>query len=56
MVSKPHMAVVSQIEEKSYLKDYKWRISQTDGVVTTLKLLEFINKRTHKSIEYKETQ
>jgi hypothetical protein len=31
MVSKPHMAVISEGERKSYLKEYKWKISQTDG-------------------------
>jgi oligosaccharyltransferase complex subunit gamma len=50
------MAVVSQLERESYLKDYKWRISSTDGVVTTQKMLDFINKRTHKNIVYKPTQ
>jgi oligosaccharyltransferase complex subunit gamma len=36
-----------------YLRDFKWLISSTDGHVTSHKLLEFINKRTGRQIEYK---
>jgi oligosaccharyltransferase complex subunit gamma len=55
VVSKPYMAVVSDFERDSYLKEYKWWISHTDGVVTTQKILDFINKRTKKNIIYKPT-
>ena len=39
LVSKPHMAVVSNLEKPSYLKEYKWKITHTDGHVTTHKIL-----------------
>ena len=52
-VSKPHMAVVSEVEKKMYLQQFKWSISQTDGHVTTHKMLEFVNKRTAKDVFYK---
>ena len=53
VVSKPHMAVVSEIEKKMYLQQFKWSISQTDGHVTTHKMLDFVNKRTGKDVFYK---
>jgi hypothetical protein len=53
VVSKPHMAVVSEIEKKIYLQGFKWSISHTDGHVTTHKMLEFVNKRTGKDVFYK---
>ena len=36
-----------------YLRDFKWMITLTDGHVTSHKLLEYINKRTGRQIEYK---
>ena len=58
IVSKPHMAIQRSGGDnfRSYLKDYYWRISSTDGVVNTRKMLEFINKRTGKEVVYKPTQ
>lgn len=53
VVSKPHMAVVSDVEKKMYLQGFKWSISHTDGHVTTHKMLEFVNKRTGKDVFYK---
>lgn len=55
VVSKPHMAVVSEAERKLYLQSFKWSISYTDGHVTTHKMLEFTNKRTGKEVFYKPT-
>lgn len=52
-VSKPYMAMVSEIEKKIYLQQFKWSISQTDGHVTTHKMLDFVNKRTGKDVLYK---
>lgn len=52
-VSKPHMAVVSEIEKKIYLQQFKWSVSPSDGHVTTHKMLEFVNKRTGKEVFYK---
>ena len=52
-VSKPYMAMVSEIEKKIYLQQFKWSISQTDGHVTTHKMLDFVNKRTGKDVFYK---
>lgn len=53
VVSKPHMAVVSEIEKKTYLQQFKWSISHTDGHVTTHKMLDFVNKRTARDVFYK---
>lgn len=39
VVSKPHMAVVSEIERRLYLQQYKWSISSSDGQVETHKML-----------------
>lgn len=39
VVSKPHMAVVSEIEKKAYHQKFKWAISHSDGHVTTHKML-----------------
>ena len=55
VVSKPHMAVVSEVEKKVYLQQYKWSISSSDGQVETHKMLEFVNKRTDKDVVYKPT-
>jgi oligosaccharyltransferase complex subunit gamma len=56
VVSKPHMAVVKGEEFRSYLKDFSWWITSTDGSVTTQKMLEFVNKRTHRNVAYKPTE
>ena len=58
VVSKPQMAIQRSGGEnfRSYLKDYYWRISQTDGAVNTRKMLEFVNKRTGRDIVYKPTE
>lgn len=55
IVSKPKMAVLSDVELKKHLQDHKWAISYSDGHVTTHKMLEFVNKRTGKNIIYKPT-
>ena len=39
VVSKPHMAVVSEMEKRLYLQQYKWSISSSDGQVETHKML-----------------
>ncbi len=55
VVSKPHMAVVSEMEKRLYLQQFKWSISSSDGQVETHKMLEFVNKRTEKDVIYKPT-
>jgi cell division septation protein DedD len=55
VVSKPHMAVVSEMERRLYLQQFKWSISSSDGQVETHKMLEFVNKRTDKDVIYKPT-
>lgn len=55
MVSKPHMAVVSDMEKRLYYQQFKWSISSSDGQVETVKMLEFVNKRTDKDVIYKPT-
>lgn len=54
-VSQPHIVFVPQEERERYLRDLKWGISFTDGTVTAHKFLEFINKRTGRSVQYKAT-
>lgn len=55
VVSKPEMAIVSEIEKKQYLQKYKWAISYSDGDVTTHKMLDFVNQRTNHNVFYKPT-
>ena len=55
VVSKPQMAVVSEIEKKTYIQGFKWQISYTDGHVTTHKMLDFVNQRTGRDVFYKPT-
>ncbi len=56
VVSKPHMAVVSEVERRQYLQEFVWEISHTDNHVTTHKMLEFVNKRTKKVVEFLHTE
>ena len=55
IVSKAKMAIVPSEERSQYLRDFIWKISSTDGVVTAHKFLEYINKRTGRSIQFKPT-
>jgi hypothetical protein len=55
VVSKPHMAVISELQRKAYFQEYTWEISHTDNHVTTHKMLEFVNKRTKVDVEYRHT-
>ncbi|KAL4488805.1 hypothetical protein ABPG72_016458 [Tetrahymena utriculariae] len=52
LVSVPQHALVSDSERNNFLKGFKWSISGSDGLVTHHKLLEYINKRTGREIEY----
>lgn len=53
MVSSPKTAIVAKEARNTYLRDYIWLITQTDGHVTAHKFLEFINKRTGRDVQYK---
>ncbi|EGR34169.1 ubiquitin-conjugating enzyme family protein, putative [Ichthyophthirius multifiliis] len=55
LVSIPKHAVYSEEEKGNFLKIYKWQISGSDGHVTMHKLLEYINNRTGRNVEYKVT-
>jgi hypothetical protein len=55
VVSKPRMAILSESEARAYLKAFYWEISYNDGHVTTHKMLEFVNKRTERGVEYRPT-
>jgi len=48
------LAYLDQASRPVFMRDYIWTISQTDGVVNSHKLLEYINKRTDRNIEHKE--
>lgn len=50
MVSSPKTAIVPKESRNSYLRDFTWLISSTDGHVTAHKFLEFINKRTGRDV------
>lgn len=49
------MATLGSIERPIYMKDFLWQISNTDGVVNSQKLLEFVNKKTERNVVYKES-
>lgn len=53
VVSKPEMALISDLEKKLYLQKFKWAISYSDGDVTTHKMLDFVNQRTSYEVLYK---
>ena len=55
VVSKPQMSVVSQSERRLYYQQFQWAITHTDGQIETVKMLEFVNKRTGKDVMYKPT-
>lgn len=55
VVSKPEMALISELEKKIYLQKFKWAISYSDGDVTTHKMLDFVNQRTGHQVFYKPT-
>jgi len=46
------MAIISQEERSQYLRGFKWAITHTDGHVTSHKLLDYINRRTDRSIQH----
>jgi len=47
------MAIVPSEERLLYLRGFKWAITHTDGHVTSHKLLEYINPRTKRNVEFK---
>lgn len=53
MVTSPKTAIVTKEARSTYLRDYIWLITSTDGHVTAHKFLEFINKRTGRDVKYK---
>eukprot|EP01016_Furgasonia_blochmanni_P021687 TRINITY_DN2387_c0_g1_i15.p2 TRINITY_DN2387_c0_g1~~TRINITY_DN2387_c0_g1_i15.p2 ORF type:complete len:276 (+),score=65.29 TRINITY_DN2387_c0_g1_i15:1582-2409(+) len=55
MIASPKMNVINEAEFRNrYLKENLWLMSQSDGVITSSKLLEYVNKRTFRNVEYKE--
>ena len=55
LVSHPKMSTIGSIEKPIYIKEFLWQISNTDGVINSQKLLEFINKKTERNVVYKES-
>lgn len=52
LVSLPQTALLNKDERLVYLKGFKWLITYTDGHVTSHKMLEYINKRTGRNVQY----
>lgn len=56
VVSQPRsLLIIDESERQAYMRDFMWQISPTDGKIIANKILEFINKRTDRSVEYKES-
>jgi len=49
------MAKLKEIEKNDYIKNHLWQITGTNGHVTSSKLLEHINKKVGRNIDYKES-
>ena len=43
-----------KIDKNMFLRNYLWEIRPEDGIITPYKLMVWINKKTERSIEYKE--
>jgi len=54
-ISLPKMAKLKEVEKPDYIKNHLWQITGTNGHVTSSKLLEHINKKVGRNIEYKES-
>eukprot|EP01017_Pseudomicrothorax_dubius_P014128 TRINITY_DN1652_c0_g1_i2.p1 TRINITY_DN1652_c0_g1~~TRINITY_DN1652_c0_g1_i2.p1 ORF type:complete len:353 (-),score=96.74 TRINITY_DN1652_c0_g1_i2:80-1138(-) len=55
LVSLPKMTSIGSEENmQAYLKQYLWIMSVSDGVITSSKLLDHVNKKTSRNVEYKE--
>jgi len=54
-VSTPRMAKLKDAERVEYLKQFLWQITGTNGHVTSTKLLEVVNKKVGRTVEYKES-
>ena len=50
IVTQPKISQVDEIQRPIYARDFTWQISPTDGQVTSSKILEFVNKRTHRNV------
>jgi len=54
-VSTPKMLRLKENEKGEYYRNYLWQISMSDGTLTSQKLLEHVNKKTGRNVEYKES-
>lgn len=55
LVSQPKMLRLKDSEKVEYFRSYLWQISHSDGTLTSQKLLEHVNKKTERNVEYKES-
>ena len=37
------------------MKDFSWQISQNDGHITSVKILEYLNSKSGRNVQYKES-
>mmetsp|Transcript_20034 Transcript_20034/g.23064 ORF Transcript_20034/g.23064 Transcript_20034/m.23064 type:complete len:350 (+) Transcript_20034:3-1052(+) len=54
IVNKPHFETLNEDARKVYLKKYFWQVMPSDGHVTAVKLLEYVNPRVNRNIVYRE--
>lgn len=54
-VTTPKLAKLKESEKAEYFKNFLWQISQSDGILTSQKLLDHVNKKTGRNVAYKES-
>jgi len=55
LVSTPNILRLRDNEKAEHYRNFMWQISQSDGTLTSKKLLQYINKKTGRNVEYKES-
>jgi hypothetical protein len=50
LVSNPKMIKLRDSEKGEYFKNYMWQISMSDGILTSQKLLDHVNKKTGRNV------
>lgn len=55
LTSQPKMLRLRENEKAEHFREFLWQISMSDGTLTSQKLLEHVNKKTGRSVEYKES-
>jgi oligosaccharyltransferase complex subunit gamma len=55
LVSTPKILRLRDNEKVEHYRSFLWQISMSDGTLTSQKLLDHVNKKTGRSVEYKES-